>query len=315
MSAQQEQKMPRHWVTILLGVLVAIVFIITIISYQVKTTEYAVITTLGKISGTGEAGLNFRWPYPIQSIYKFDNRVRCFEGSGGKIEETMTKDAQNVLVGIYIAYKITDAEKFYTTWMTVPRAEESLSNWMRSDKAIVIGKHNFDELINTDPEKMKLSEIEKQIRELLNQKTEESYGVKIIAVGVNSIGIPENTTSSVFARMVAERQKISSKYRSEGESRAKEIRSLADAKRMTILTNAEAKAKTIRAGGDAEAAKYYSEFKKNPQLAAFLRKLDAMKKIMGRKTTLILDTDSAPFDILRAGAENINSPAPAKSQK
>ncbi len=307
MSAKQEQRAPKHWVTILLGIMVAVVFIITIISFQVKNTEYAVITTLGKISGTADSGLNFRWPYPIQSIYKFDKRIRCFEGKGGKIEETLTKDGQNVLIGIYIAYKIVDPVLFYTTWMTIPRAEESLSDWMRSEKSLVIGKYRFDQLINTDANKMKLSEIEKMICDELNLKTRSQYGVEVVSVGINNIGIPANTTSSVFNRMIAERQTISSQYRAEGESRAKDIRSKADAEKTKILTDAEAEAKTIRADGDAMAAKYYSEFNKNPQLAAFLRKLDSMKKIMGQKTTLILDTDSAPFDILKAGAEKIDN--------
>ena len=315
MSAQHEQRAPRHWVTILLGIVVAVVFVITIISFQVKNTEYAVVTTLGKISGTAQPGLNLRWPYPIQSIYKFDNRIRCFEGKGGKIEETLTKDGQNVLVGIYIAYRICDPVLFYTTWMTIPRAEESLNDWMRSDKTLVVGQYNFDQLINNKPEKMMLSEIEKKICEQLNKKTKEKYGVEIVCAGINNIGIPENTTNSVFNRMVAERNKISSKYRAEGESKAKEIRSLADTGKMKVLTDAEAEAKTIRAEGDAQAAKYYSEFKKNPQLAAFLRKLDSMRKIMGQKTTLILDTDSAPFDILKSGAEKIENPNPASVKK
>ena len=51
------------------------------------------------------------------------------------------------------------------------------------------------------------------------------------------------------------------------------------------------------AEGDAEAAKHLAVFNQNPGLAAFLRKLESLKRIVKTKTTLVLGTDSAPFDI------------------
>ena len=67
----------------------------------------------------------------------------------------------------------------------------------------------------------------------------------------------------------------------------------------------EATAKSIRAEGDAEAAKYYEVFKENPELAVFLRKLDSLRRIMKGRTTLVLDTNAAPFDLLKPGAEKL----------
>ena len=72
-----------------------------------------------------------------------------------------------------------------------------------------------------------------------------------------------------------------------------------------LLTDAEAKAKTIRAEGDAEAARHYEVFKANPELAAFLRKLDSLRRIMKSRTTLVLDTGAAPFDLLNADAAKL----------
>jgi len=307
MSATQETKISRHWATILLGVIVAAIFLVIIFSFQVKSTEYAVITTMGKVTGDAAPGLHFRWPYPVQNIYKFDNRIRCFEGTAGKLEETLTRDAQNILVGIYISYRIKDPVKFFNSWVTIDKAEEDLNKWMRSDKDQVIGRFNFDQLINTDPKKMQLSEIEDQICASLNAKTEDKYGVQIVSAGINSINIPEKTTKSVFDRMIAERKKVSTLYRTEGENQAKTIKMLADNNRLQVLTDADAEAKRIRAEGDAQAVKYFADFQKNPELAMFLRKLDSLKKVMGAKTTLILDTDSAPFDILKPNSDKLDN--------
>jgi hypothetical protein len=71
--------------------------------------------------------------------------------------------------------------------------------------------------------------------------------------------------------------------------------------------DAEAKAKEIRAEGDVEAAKSYEIFQKNPELAKFLRKLDSLREIMRGRTTIVVDTNTVPFDLLKPGAENLGT--------
>ena len=106
--------------------------------------------------------------------------------------------------------------------------------------------------------------------------------------------------------MVEERKLEAQTYLSSGNTEAQKIRIAADAQSRTIITNAEAEAKEIRAKGDAEAAKYYAVFKENPELAIFLRKLDSLRRIMRTKTTLVLDTDAAPFDLLKSNSDNLH---------
>lgn len=304
MSSEKEHKANRHWITITFGILVAAVFLVIIFSYQVKSTEFAVVNTLGKLSVEERAGLHPRWPYPIQSIYKLDRRIRCYEGVAGNLEETLTRNGQNVVIGIYITYKIDKPLEFYQKMVDISAAETFINGWMRSKTALVIGQYNFDQLVNTDPALIKLNEIEQKIRQDIQALAGER-GLQIVSVGINTVNIPESTTKDVFDRMIAERNKVSTEYRSDGKSKAEEIKTLANRNAMNIRTDAEAEAKMIRAEGDANAAKFYAEFKRNPELAAFLRKLDSLRKVMNKKTTLILDTDSAPFDILKMGAEKI----------
>lgn len=296
----------KHWPTMLLGLIVAVIFIIAIFSFQVRSTEKAVITTFGKITDVKGAGLHARWPYPIQSLHKFDIRLRCFDGNVGKIEETFTKDGKNVIVSIYVIYSINDCEKFFKNVVTVAEAEERLNSIMRTMKDGIIGKYNFDQLVNTDPKKMRLNEIENEIKQGIASLAEQQYGLYIKAVGIKSLGIPETISEKVFTRMKDERNVEAQKYRSEGETEAAKIKNEANKNQAIKIANAEAKAKEIRAEGDAKAAEYYKVFKKDPKLAAFLRKLDSLKKIMGTKTTLILDTNSVPFDLLKLNAEEFN---------
>lgn len=300
-------KFLEHWPTVFLGLIVGIILLVAVFSFQLSETETAVVTTLGKVEdATPTAGLHFRWPYPFQDIIKFDKRLRCFEGNEGKIEETRIADGANVMVGIFVIYRISDARKFYETIETVAKAEDFLNNQMRSTKNAVFGKYRFDQLININPENVKLNEIEAQIQAQLKVSAAQ-FGIEIHDAGVNAFGQPSRITEEVLRRMVEERKLEAQTYLSSGNTEAQKIRIDADTQSRNIVTNAEAKAKEIRAQGDAEAAQYYAVFKENPELAIFLRKIDSLRKIMQSKTTLVLDTEAAPFDLFKANSDKLQT--------
>lgn len=307
MADNQQSPFVKHLPIMALGLVVATIFLIAIFTFQVRATEKAVVTRLGKITGIRDAGLHFRLPYPIEAVNTYDIRLRTFDGNVGKLEETFTRDGKNLIVGIYIIYKIDDLKKFYQNVITVPVAENRLNSLMRTVKNAVIGKHDFDQIVNTDPKKMELAKIEQEMLDAVASDAEKLFGVKVVSLGIKKIGVPEKISEKVFERMINERKKVAQKYRSEGERIANQIKAEADKQRKDKITDAEAQAKLIRADGDAQAAGFYATFKKDPELAAFLRKLDALKKIMQTKTTLILDTESVPFDLLKMKPEDISN--------
>ena len=296
----------KHWPTWVLGLLVATILLFAVFSFQLNQTESAVVTTFGRPAQVTEPGLHFRWPYPFQRIYRFDNRIRCFAGGAGKLEETTTSDGHNLLVGIYVNFRIANAEKFFKTLENMTQGEEKLNSLMRGYKNAAIGEYRFSQIINTNPKEMKLQQIQKKIQQNLAAETKD-YGLEIIDVGISSINVPKSISEKVADRMIAERKVQSDAYISEGNARAKQIRTEADTSKTIQLADAEAKARTIRAAGDAEAAKYYATFTQNPELAEFLLKLDSLRKIMKGRTTLVTDYRTAPFDILQQGAEVLKS--------
>ena len=273
----------KHWPTMLLGVVVAVILLIAVFSYQLNQTESAVVTTFGSPAAVTDPGLHFRWPFPFQKIYK-------------------TADGQNILVGIFINYRISAVEKFFRTLEDMTKAEERLNSLMRSAKNATFGQYKFSQVINTKPELMKLNEIQDRIKAALEKDTAE-YGIEIVSVGINTINVPERITDKVFDRMIEDRKLVADRYLAEGTVRASEIRNDADQKKAVMLAKAEAEAREIRAQGDAEAATFYAVFRENPELAEFLRKLDSLRLIMRNQTTLVLDTNVAPFDLLKPGSE------------
>ena len=291
----------KHWPTMLLGLIVAVILLTAVFSFQLNQTETAVLTTFGRPSVVAEPGLHFRWPFPFQEVYRFDKRIRCYEGSSGKLEETVTKDGHNIIVGIYVNYRIKDVNAFFSKLKDVSNGEDVLNTLMRSAKNTAFGQRNFDQIVNEDGKMLKLDALMDDIKKSLTADTA-GFGIEIVGVGINSLGVPKTVSEKVFERMIAERKQFAEKNRSEGEKEAKKIRVDANLERERIIANAEAEALKLRAQGDAEAARFYSEFSKDPELAGFLRKIEALRIMMRNRTTMVIDTNVPPFDLLKSDA-------------
>jgi membrane protease subunit HflC len=126
-----------------------------------------------------------------------------------------------------------------------------------------------------------------------------NYGIEIRALGIKQLKISKDVSEDVFKRMRAERNRMTEAIVAQGTSAAMRIRTDADSKKTELLAAAEARAKAIRGQGDAEAAKYYEMLKENPELAMFLRNIEALKETLKEKTTLVIEPEVEPFTFLR----------------
>lgn len=73
--------MKRLVIIVLAGVLLVVLLAFSM-TYQVRFTEAAVLTTFGKASDDSlklDPGLKFKWPSPIQSVTKYDTRLRVVQ--------------------------------------------------------------------------------------------------------------------------------------------------------------------------------------------------------------------------------------------
>lgn len=297
-----------HWPIVALACVVVVIFMVALMTFQVKETEYAVIKTFGKArtNANGEIityspGLHFKWPF-IDQIWRHDKRLQCYELTKGHLEQLTTKDQYQVVVSTYVLWRVGDPGTFLKRLKSTEEVEEKLDAAVRDSRNSIIPMHNFSELVSTETSESKMVEIEKAMLKDIRKKTMEDFGIEVTKVGIRQIGFPEMVTTKVFDRMRAERDNHSERLLAEGKSEAQRIRSAADRKASETLSQAEADAKRIRSEGDEIAAKHYAVFQKNPELALFLRNLEALKISLGNKDTLILDTDTPPFTLLKPGA-------------
>ena len=287
----------RNIAVVGLVVVILAVLLLSFISFQVSETECALVMTFGEPKKEiTEPGWNWRWPAPIQTVVKYDARPRIYEGV---LEETSTKGSEPIIVSTYIVWKIDQPRKFREAVRDEAGARKTLKGRLKDTQSKVIGQHYFNDFVNTDPAKIKFSEIESQMLEYLAEPVKQAYGIEITAVGIKRLKISDKVTEDVFARMSADRKRKTDLTIAQGKTEAMKIRTDTDAKRTELLASADAQAKAIRGSGDAEAAQYYKLLKEDPEFAMFLREIEALKKIMKERATVVLPADAEPFKLLR----------------
>jgi modulator of FtsH protease HflC len=304
--------MKRLAVTIFIAIIV-ITLGLYLVSFQVRETESAMVTTFSKpTSQITEPGWYFKWPFPIQQVHKFDSRKRVFVP---EVEETRTAGGEPIIVNTYVVWKISEPLDFFNAVKTVDSAEnELLRSRIRDTQNNVIGRHYFSEFINSDPNKIKFNEIQNEM--LNNLKVAlagAKYGIEITALGIKQLKVSQDVSKAVFERMKSDRNGQAQKLISEGTADATTIRTGAKTKSDELIAAADARARQIKGEGEARAATYYKLLDKEPELAAFLLDLNALQSMLETRTTLILPTDKAPFNLLK-GIPPISSTDPNKPQ-
>jgi membrane protease subunit HflC len=278
-------------------VLIVAAMVLYFVSFQVREIESALITTFGKPTRPiTRPGWYFKWPAPIERVYKFDSRMRVFEADLG---ETTTKGAVPIIVNSYIVWKIAEPLVFFNAVGTIKEAENKLLGQLSDTQNKVIGRHDFAEFVNSDPTKIKFEDIQNEMLDDLQQPLRTYYGIEIKRLGIKQLKISEDVSKDVFERMKAERNRKTEATIAEGNAEAAKIKTDADSKKTELLAAAEARAKAIRAEGDAEAAKYYKLLEEDPEFAIFLRKIEALKKYLEKRSTVVFGTDTEPFELLK----------------
>ncbi len=295
--------------TIAAAAFLAIVLLLYMCTFEVRYTETAIRKTWGKPAAAAitEPGIQFKWPAPIQSIVKYDQRIRILED---RTEETRTVDGKNVVVTTFTLWKIKDPSKFLTNF---PGGEEDGERKLRTTvithKQAVIGRRSFDEFVSTDPQKRKLRDIELDIQQAVARDVEKDYGIEIVGFGIKKLGLPQSVTTAIFNAMKSHEQAKAARYVAEGDARAADILAGAKATRDRIMGAAQQKVAEIQSDAQRVVSGYYKEFNQHPELRIFLDKLRTVAEALKERTTLILDTSEAPWDVFNKEGREAVVPA------
>jgi membrane protease subunit HflC len=298
------------------------VFLIAMLSftvtYSVRFTEAAVVTTFGRASNEStitEPGLRFKWPYPIQAVTTYDTRMRLLQT---RAEAQQTRDSRQIIVEAFLTWKVGDPLKFYERFTNAGgRAEDHFDAAESTLKSLLAGamsetgKYELSELFSPDGNS-KLPELEDRILAALRSADEGSsvndYGIETVSVGIHRVRLAEATTKAVNDRMAVNQDRIAKEIESVGEAEAEAIRAKAAESRERILAFALRRANEIQAEGDIASAQFQAQMNEYPDLAVFLKNLDLVRAAFSDRTTVILSTDSPGLRLLDPEAMGLLSP-------
>jgi membrane protease subunit HflC len=280
-----------------LAIIIVGLIILKAISFILREGETSVVTRFGKpVRVITEAGLHLRFPWPIEGSNIVDSRRRTFTT---RFAETLTRDKKNVILVNFAVWSVHDPLKFIQAVGTREDAESKLDGMISNAKNAVMGRYDLSALISTDEENLKVEEIEESILREIQDQALSKFGVDLRYIGIKRVALPEENVRYVFDQMRAERAQYAARAIAEGRRLSAAIRAQTEVEKAAIISDAEREAALIRGDADAQAAKLYADAERtNPSFFRFLRSLEALKRLVGSKTTLILSTESDPFRLL-----------------
>jgi len=278
--------------TIIVGLLVAYSM-----SFQVAEGYKAVVTQFGKpVRPVGEAGLYWKWPWPIEQARQVDVRWRLHNTP---YTATFTRDRRNVILLTYVVWHVDDPLLYIQSVGNREEAEKRLNDMVVDSMHQYMGQHDLSALVSTDPSQIKTDVIEGSMLADVSRDARAKFGINVEQVGVKRIGYPKENTAAVLRQMREERIAEATKLRAEGQRAADATRADAMVKSGQIVASAKQEAGKIRGQAASEAAKIYEVAQSlDPDFFNFWRQLKTLERTLRDKATLILRTDQSIFKIL-----------------
>ncbi len=282
------------------AVIVGAVVILIIASFSifvVDQRENAIVFRLGEVvSIKTKPGLYFKVPM-LDNVRTFDVRILTIDTP--EPERFLTSEKKNVLVDLFIKWRITDVRQFYVSVqgnesLAQTRLLQTINDGLRAE----FGNRTVHEVVSGERD---------QIMDLMRAKANEDavkIGVQVLDVRLKRVDLPQEVSESVYRRMEAERKRVANELRSTGAAESEKIRADADRQREVILAEAYRKAERIKGEGDAKATAIYAHaYSPNPEFYAFYRSLEAYRSsFKGKNDLLVLDPSSEFFKYLKSGA-------------
>jgi len=265
--------------------------------YIINETQRGVLTHFGRIAPPERPpGFHLKWPRPISTIYKVDYRVQTM---GNLPHELITEDQKSVRVDGYLMWQVVDPIMYVEAIRTDESALAKLHDLYLSAFGVVISNRSQEAFISLGLEHEDVDEASEEILARIAPISRDNYGIEVLRAGIVEYTLPAENRPSIIQRMISERARIATKYRSEGEEAAIRIEALAIEEHDRIMADAHAEATVILGEAEAEAMGLLGQaYNADPDFYTFIRALDSYDLIIDRNTTLMLPADNELFRYL-----------------
>lgn len=278
-------------------------------TYTVSETEQIILTQFGEPVGDPVVapGLHFKAPF-IQRTNVFEKRFLEWDGNPNQVP---TRDKRFIWVDTYARWRIVDPLLFFQRLRDERGAQSRLDDILDGETRNAVARHDLIELVrssNRDPADVLIeSEEEEAILEQIERGRLEvtrtildtaagrtaDLGIELLDFRFKRINYVEEVQQDVFARMIAERQRIAEEFRSEGQGESARIHGERERELAQIQSEAYRRAEELRGEADANATRIYADaYNRDEDFYAFTKSLETYEATMDPETLFILGTDS-----------------------
>ncbi len=265
---------------------VAVLLLVWVLSgfYKVDAAERGIVLRFGDYRATTQPGLQWHWPWPIESVEKVNTgRTETWRYQGSML----TRDENIVNVELVVQYRRADPVKYL---FSVRQPDETLHDVTQSAIREVVGKNDLDFILTQGRE-----QIAAQTKALL-QSTLDNYGtgIKVYEVNLQEANFPREVESAVQdavkaredkARAILEAQKYTNGVLPRARGKAARTTEEAQAYRDQVVAQAQ--------GETARFLSILGEYTKAPDVTRRRMYLDTVESILSRSTKVIVDTGNS----------------------
>jgi regulator of protease activity HflC (stomatin/prohibitin superfamily) len=194
-----------------IGILVPVVLVVLLVLSGIRIVneyEQGVVLRLGRFAGVRTAGLNFIVPF-VDRLIIIDMRITAEQVPP---QDVITRDNVSVKVNAVIYFRVLQADKAF---LQVTDFLFATSQFAQTTLRSVLGQVDMDDLLS------QRDKINRQLQEIIDRHTE-PWGVKVTAVEVKQVDLPEEMRRAMAKQAEAERERRAKVIAAEGEYQAAE---------------------------------------------------------------------------------------------
>lgn len=309
------------------GAFVALAFFAVFVTlwsagFVVNEAEQVILTQFGKpvSKPIAKPGFHLKLPF-VQEAHYFDRRFLEWDGEPNQVP---TRDKRFIWVDTYARWRISDPLKFFQRLKDERGAQTRLDDILDGETRNAIANHDLVEVVRstnrvpeldesqTEEERVTLDPIkigrEKIRREILSkaQARTADLGIEILDLQLKRLIYVAEVQAKVFDRMIAERERIAARFRSQGEGEALRIQGERERDLKKITSEAYRSAVEIRGKADAQAtdifASAYNRSADTRSFYEFLKTMETFESTVDDNTVLLFSSDGDFYRYLKKSA-------------
>ena len=262
--------------------------------YVVGPDEVGVVQTFGKYSRASQSGLNYHFPYPIETVKTPKvtevKRIEIGFRSVGKNQYQTVERESLMLTGdenivdaeMIVQYKIKDPEAYSFNFI---KPELTVREASEASLRTVVGRHNIDEALTSG--KFMIQEETKELVQSILDKYK--TGIIVVAVQLQDVSPPQQVIAAF--KDVASAKEDKNKMVNQAEGYRNDIIPKARGEAQSMIREAEGykKARIARAEGDvAKFSAVLKEYRKAKGVTETRMYLETMEEILPKIEKIII---------------------------